>query len=336
MREIGRWSVRGATARTLVWDGEDLVDPAGGWSRFKPDGTWEHARVRYAFPFDQAIRSPSGRYTAICVRRGTKALLLDGQSIVRELNRSFYLADAYEYPIALGRLPDGQEVVAHCPERYNALEIELLETGERLAQRTANPMDFFHSRLQISSDGRYLLSAGWIWHPVEGLLVFDLQRALSEPASLDRDALFTFGYIGFEIEAASFSPGGVVVLATSDALDELDDDYDEFTGGIGPREVVRYSPAERKILSRARVSEPVGTIMPVGQEGEWAVGFFEHPKLFDTRSGEVIARWSDLSTGRQAGSIVHGIEPPPPLALDPDGHRFAVGGSDGITAILLG
>jgi hypothetical protein len=336
MREIGRWAVPGAAARTLTWDGEELVDPAGGWVRFRPDGTWEHPRVRYAFPFDQAVRSPSGRYTAICVRRGTKALLLDGLAVLRELNRSFYLADAYEYPLALGRLPDGREIVVHCPDRYNVLEVDVVETGERLTQRAANPTDYFHSRLQVSSDGRYLLSAGWIWHPVEGLVVFDLQRGLTEPASLDRDALFSFGYIGFEIEAAAFSSGGIVVLATSDALDELDNDYSEFTRGIGPRELVRYSPAERKILSRAHTSEPVGTIMPVGPEGEFTVGFFEHPKLFDARTGEVVARWADLRTGRQAGSIIHGIEPPPPLALDTNGSRFAVGGSDGITAVLLG
>jgi hypothetical protein len=323
-------------ARTLVWDGEELVDPAGGWARFRPDGAWERGRVRYPFPFDQAARSPSGRYTAILVRRGTKALLLDGQSVLRELDRSYYLADAYEYPIALGRLPDGREIVVHCPNRYDALQIDLLETGERLTQRAANPTDFFHSRLQVSADGRYLLSAGWIWHPVEGLQVFDLQRGLAEPTSLDHDPLFGFGYAGFDIEAAAFSFGGVVVLATSDAVDVLDDDYGEFAGGIGPREVVRYSPTERRILSRARVSEPVGTIMPVGPEGELAVGFFEHPKLFDTRSGEVIARWPDLSMGRQAGSIIRGIELPLPLALDPIRRRFAVGGSSGVTAILLG
>lgn len=91
----------------LRWDGDDLVDFANGPDRWRLDGTADVPRVRrsFGFPFDQAIVSPSGRFQAVYAERGTKALLLHEGKIVRELNRSYYHAEDYDYPIALGVLP---------------------------------------------------------------------------------------------------------------------------------------------------------------------------------------------------------------------------------------
>ncbi len=65
---------------------------------------------------------------------------------------------------------------------YNRLEIEDARTGEPLtAGPEREPDDFFHSRLAVSPSGRYLLSAGWVWHPWGCLVVFDLRQALADP-----------------------------------------------------------------------------------------------------------------------------------------------------------
>lgn len=64
-------------------------------------------------------------------------------------------SEAYRYPVALFTLPDGRTGIAHCPERYNRLEIEDAITGERLtASGQREPRDVFHSRLAVSGDGR--------------------------------------------------------------------------------------------------------------------------------------------------------------------------------------
>jgi hypothetical protein len=84
--------------RSLCWRGDELVDWVGGGRAFAADGTERPARVIYGYRFDAATASPDGRFAVIYERLGTKGLLLHDGRIVRELDRSFYHAAAYEYP----------------------------------------------------------------------------------------------------------------------------------------------------------------------------------------------------------------------------------------------
>jgi hypothetical protein len=43
-------------------------------------------------------------------------------------------------------------------------------------------VDFFHSRLAVSPDGRFLLSAGWVWHPLSLAEIYELPRCWNSPA----------------------------------------------------------------------------------------------------------------------------------------------------------
>ncbi len=67
---------------SLAWEGDDLVDVVGGWRRWDADGAETPGRVSWAYPFDQAVVSPSGRFHVIYAERGTKALLLDNGRVV--------------------------------------------------------------------------------------------------------------------------------------------------------------------------------------------------------------------------------------------------------------
>jgi hypothetical protein len=84
---------------------------------FHLDGAVEKAKVRWAFPFDAAQSTPDGRIAVIYQRRGTKGLVLRGERVLRELNRSFYHADAYEYPIChrATTSPDSKDTTFGCP-----------------------------------------------------------------------------------------------------------------------------------------------------------------------------------------------------------------------------
>jgi hypothetical protein len=101
--------------RSLCWRGDQLVDWVGGSRAFASDGTEQLAKVRYGYRFDAATASPDGRFAVIYERLGTKGLLLHDGRIVRELDRSFYHAQAYEYPIALFNDREGRVLLAHCP-----------------------------------------------------------------------------------------------------------------------------------------------------------------------------------------------------------------------------
>jgi hypothetical protein len=322
-----------SSVRSLVWHGDDLVDWVDGGVRFRMDGTRLDSHVRFGDRFDSAVTSPSGEYAVIYERLGTKGLVLKNGKIVREINRSYYQAEAYEYPVHLFRLPGGDEVIAHCPDEYNRIDIDLLETGRRLTSRTpVNPADFFHSRLSTSSDGRWLVSAGWVWHPFSGIALYDLSRALDNPSLLD---VATGPKHDAEVGSAAFWGKDHLFINSpadaegySDDEDEVDPTLTLVRGYIG-----QYALPHQRYVRLRQTEAEVGTMMPVHHE--YVVGFYDYPKLFHVPTGRVVKSWPDLSAGKQTMSIIWGIDPVPPIAMDPPNRRFAVADSEKITVVTI-
>ena len=322
MKEINRTIIpikSGHEVRALCWHGDELVDWAG-IIRYRLDGTSSGPTVNYAYRFDHAVSSASGDYVVLYELLGTKGLILKRGNVVREINRSFYHADVYEYPVGLFTLPDRREVIAHCPDHYNVIEIEEVESGKRLTSRSGEAADFFHSRFQVSPDGRFLLSAGWIWHPFDTIQLFDIGQALQTPEILDRNwsGDLSDANVG-EIHTADFNGPDLIVFAG---------DTEEESPRLGV-----YSIHANAILTSCALDSPAGTLMPLG---DVAVSFYESPKLLDLPTGKVLIRWPELSTGQQNSSIVHHIDRVPPIALDRLNRRFAVADSEAITVVQLG
>src|SRR5688572_29619522 len=94
------------TASALVWRDDTLIDWVSSGTRYGLDGACAHGHYGYRYRFDAAI--DCAPYTVLYQRRGTKGLVLEDGRIIRELNRSFYCADAYEYPVALWRANSGR------------------------------------------------------------------------------------------------------------------------------------------------------------------------------------------------------------------------------------
>lgn len=304
--------------RSLCWDGETLVDWVSGGNRYELDGSICRRRVNYAFDFDASIVSPSGEYAVIYTDCGTTALLLRQGKILRQLSRDFYYANAYQYPITFARLPDGREVLIHCPESYCRLEIEEIETGDRITGTLERDgPDVFHSRLSVSPGGRWLMSAGWVWHPVDVVYVYDLAEAIREPATLDKEGLSPPG--AWEMSSASFSGPDAVVIGTSDEFYGDEDDSDDLRPGknvIGMWEIgaASYSAA-------VSLEHPPGAIMAL--DDRFAICFFGHPRLIDFDQARTVHEWHEIDSGEQARSITWGKESPR-IALDPQNARFAV------------
>ena len=323
MKEINRTVIpikSGHKVRALCWHDDELVDWAG-IIRYQLDGTSSGPTVNYAYRFDHAVSSASGEYVVLYEQLGTKGLILKRGKVVREINRSFYHAHVYEYPVALFTLPDRREVIAYCPDHYNVIEIEEVESGNRLTSRTGEAADFFHSRLQVSSDSKYLLSAGWVWHPWDTIQLFDIAQALQSPESLDRtwNGDLSSANVG-EIHTAAFNGPDLIV----------------FAGEVEEEEIIRlgsYSIEANAVLTSCVLDSPAGTLMPLG---DIVISFYECPKLLDLATGKVLHRWPELSTGSQNSSIVYHIDRVPPIALDPLNRRFAVADSEAITVVQLG
>jgi len=308
--------------RALVWDGDALLNRAGG-AIYRLDGSTDHVGRRYSYAFDAVTTLPGSDLSVVYSRLHTKGLVIRGSEEVREINRSYYQADAYEYPVALGRLPTGREVLVHCPEAYNRLEIEDLVTGERLttgAQR--QPCDFFHSRLAVSPDGQWLLSAGWVWQPFDRIEVFDLVKAMTDPAHLDENGIGIDAWS--EHSSATFLPDGHLAMWLVGDIDGEDTAVQ--SGAL--RIVDPAQPVDATVVSPV---DALGTILAV--DNDHVLALHGHPRLIELKSGAVVRSWPEVRSGLQMSSILPRNEPPPCFALDAINRRCAIAEDTGITVI---
>ncbi|MEV4319753.1 hypothetical protein [Actinocrispum sp. NPDC049592] len=315
--------------RTLVWQGGELYDVSVGWYRID-DGEHSRRSAGYGSRFDAVTVSPRGDVVALTDTLGTKALLVSADgNVIREFDRSYYYADRYRYPLALFTLPDGRTGLAHCPDDYNRLEIEVAETGERLTEGAGRkPADFFHSRLAVSASGRYLLSAGWIWHPLDTLAVFDLHHALAEPESLDVSGGLFKIRVETEIAGACFV-GDEIVVSTPD--EPYDDELEEQLE-LEPNMLAGWSPVTGEYTWRKQLDLAAGDLVPLGGN---VLALYDHPRLFGP-AGELIQEWPDLATGTAQSSIVAAnaaFSGPARIAIGED--RFAVTDGERVTVVHL-
>lgn len=319
-----------AEVSSIAWDGDAVVDLARGNQAYGMDGTRRDSQFFWGYPFDMGIVGPSG-VVAVAHRRGTKGLVAWGElrGQYREINRSFYCADAYDYPVALFAGPAGRALLVHCPDSYAQLEVEDAITGEGLTRRDPSSIDFFHSRLTVSRSGRWLASAGWVWHPVAMLHLVDLEAALSgTPEALDQPAIPPLDISDQEIGGVAWTPDDHLLISTTKEALGNDDPPPLPTSGIGCFDVGRNSWCFTTTLD-----QPGGEIMDLGDHRHVLV-VDQHPRLLDARTGDEIASWPDLPTGSHASPIDDRDRRL--VALDPAGLRFAVASNRTLTLVALG
>jgi hypothetical protein len=317
-----------ATPKALVWQDDELVSECGRrWGR---DGVERKAVFAWSFPFDAGITSASGRYSAVYQERGTKGVLLERERLVRELNRSYYQARNSDYPLALGTLGDGREVVVHCPDEYNVLQIEDAASGERLTAGSREPQDVFHSRLSLSPDGRYLLAVGWFWHPFGIAMVYDTALALTDPATLDGEGLLpSAAVMSGEVTAGCWLDVDRLVLATG-----AEGWSEEEESALPPRHLGVWSVSEERWLHRNPIAdaEPGVLLLP---RGDHVISLLGHPRLLDTATGRLVAEWPEVGVPAKATCFGVSHVPSPVAALHPDGTRLAIAQSESIALITL-
>ena len=267
------------------------------------------------FPFDAALASPDGRCAVVYQRLGTKALVLYDGRIRREIDRSYYCAEAYDHPLAIfcraNRL-----LIARCSE-YDRLEIEDALTGESvLGTCVRKPTDFFYSQLVVNPSGTRLASAGWIWHPVDAVEWFDIDSAIEDGGELDT---------GQMVPECDFDAGA----EHSSAL-WLDDDR-LLVAERGPANRLHVFDTHLRTLARSLdVDAPLGRMMRLGRTH--IVAFHEHPRIVSLETGKTVHTFTELDGGNQLGPISVGARCPP-IAMDEAHARFAIADATSIAVV---
>lgn len=304
-----------SAARTLLWQGGGLVD----WMERGVDGS-----------FDSALPVLDGRGCLLYERLGTQAVLLEEGRLRRKFSRSEYQSGRFDYPICVSPLKEGRQLLIHCPEEYNRLEIEELLTGTRLSTRDSESRDFFHSRLQVSPNGRWLLSAGWYWHPIDALRIFDLDKALADPESLDQTGEFEILNTDLEVQSAVFTPDShlLIVTANDEEYEVLEEE--ETFYGLRAGQVGLFSMEERRMLWMKDWKSRPGSLV-IG--GPWAVSLYQHPRLWRWRDWALVHEWPHLFSGKQISSISTIDANVPAMAFDLAAGRFAISSSEGVSVV---
>jgi hypothetical protein len=181
----------------------------------------------FAYPFDSI--SGNGTYAVQYEKYGTKGLLVrvDGIKEIREINRNYYQARDCAYPITIFTLPDGRDALIHCPIEYCSLDIELAADGDCLTRRDYPSNDIFHSKLEVSEDGRFLMENAWLWQPWSIVQAYDLQLALQNPDSLDGEGVRIpqGGSLCWEPESVTICGHSVVTASVLQENDDPDNRY---------------------------------------------------------------------------------------------------------------
>ncbi len=311
--------------QSLQWTREGLTDWVSGGTLYRLDGTTRSSGMYIGYRFDSAMVSPSGRYSVIYERLGTKGVIFEGTKQIREINRSYYCAESYEFPIAFLMLDNGEEALAYCPKEYNQLEIEDVSTGKRITSSLIHRAeDFFHSRLRVNSISTLLVSVGWFWHPWLHVNVYDLVRALEQPESNESDELSPI--FGIELNNAMFY--GDTLMITSPSAPENNPEPLELST---PNTLGIFNVTTRGWDSIHPLELPIGLFFPLSLR--YIVSFYEYPKVIDLHTGQVLHCWENLNTKIQESCITSEKELPPPFAMDSNGARFAVW-QDGMITVV--
>lgn len=163
-----------------------LVAESTRLSRVLPDGAASVVAPLPELEGELELRA-LGRWACVAERFGLHAALIDlDTGATRPYSREDYHCDVSSYSVALLRI-DGRVVVA-LQTQWCRLDLFDAETGALLTDReiirredgsTENHVDFFHSRLLVSPGHTRLVSNGWVWAPVDVLMMFRLEDFLA-------------------------------------------------------------------------------------------------------------------------------------------------------------
>jgi hypothetical protein len=315
------------SVQTITWLDERIVDWCSAGESYSLKGeVAQLAKYHFAYPFDSAIQSEDPRYVFIYQKLGTKGLLIKDGEILREINRSYYCANVYEYPAAfLSR--KGRLYLVHCPISYCQLDFEDVETGEIVTNTMSRkPADIFHSRVEVSTSGNYLMSKGWVWHPVDVVSVFSIEQCFANPTELD-NSQYDFLDAGFEICTASFiGDDKVLVGSSSEVLTEAN--IQNFaTNSIGIWNI--HDNTFSNVITPAF---EFGNLFAINERLCWDI--YKFPKVIDLSTGEIADKAEDVYSGEQRSSIIMENDSQPAIAFDVGRKRLAIRGKQDITVLI--
>jgi len=184
-------------------------------------------KIYYHFPF-VCVTERYGLHAAV-------VNVVDRHTL--NLSREDYHSDVSSYSIGFLER-DGRMLLIH-QTQWNRLDITDLETGEMLTTREViykkteeteqinnrtypkfekkNYIDFFHSLLHVSPDGKHFLSNGWVWQPVDNIICFETGSFFNEYETCGKHIEYWRGY-AWDRPCAFVGNDMIVIAADKDNI----------------------------------------------------------------------------------------------------------------------
>lgn len=321
-----RQTLKTNNLQSMSWFNDTLVDWTNAGKQYFTNGqVREIGKYNYAFNFDSSIISNNGQYAVIYQKQGTKGLLLKNGEILREINRSYYQADNYEYPVAFVTAKNGKTYLIHCPSEYCRIDFEEVETGKVITNHKGRkPSDFFHSRFEISPDNTTFISKGWAWHPYDFVEIFDIEECIQNPLLLDKSKISPV--VDAEICTASYINNDLILIGSPNHTEPFNHDLsDKLKNG----QVAVWNIKSNTISGIVSANFTIGGHLTAIDE-EYAWDLFDYPKIVNYQTGQVEEKLEDIFTGQQVSSIIHHLDNLPKIAFNRKTKQVAISNKDKI------
>lgn len=311
---------------TLNWLDDKIIDWSRAGESYAITGERKQlGKYHIGYKFDNSICSTNGRYVFLFERLGTKGILLKDGNIMREINRSYYMAEVYEYP-AIFINHNNRVYLAHCPVSYCQIDFEDVETGELVTNiRTRKPADIFHSRLELSVGEKFLMSKGWVWHPLDIINIYNVEECFSNPLLLDR-VDYNYPEVGTEICTASFIDDTKVLVGSSDEVID-----DEITSNLPAKSFAVWNFRDNTFLNCNTPEFEFGNLFSINEKLFWDI--YKFPKVIDVETGQIIDKAEEVYSGEQKSSILYNTNKQPQVAFDKSRKRLAIKQDDKVIII---
>jgi|GEM_PF-543656 len=324
LQKMQRQTIETDYLRTIDWIGNEIVDWNSAGMCYSLDGKKKQLqKYHFGFNCDNSITSKCGNYAFIFKKLGTKGLLLKNGEVLREINRTYYQSESYEFPATFLEY-NGKTFLVHCPNSYCQIDFEDVETGEILTNISERkPQDIFHSRLEVSPDNKYILSKGWIWHPMDVIELYDVEEGFKNPISLDSGKNIPNSTT--EICSASFINNDKIILSSSS------ESFDEENDIIPTNHIAIWNFKEDKIERIIKPKAEVRNIFAIDENYCWDL--YKYPKIIDLKNGDIKSQIPEIFSGYQCSSIIGFIEKLPKIAYNKKNKKIAISSEDKIEVL---
>jgi hypothetical protein len=147
-------------------------------------GVIANAGLELARPMLRVSRD--GTLVAVVDAQGVRGAIVDlaKRCTILPLVREDYHAEHCTFPIAF--VERDRTLVVWGPE-WNRVDIVDPRTGESVTARAPiehgsdHYLDYFHSGLEVSPGGSWIVSNGWIWHPYGSVVAWSVDAWLANP-----------------------------------------------------------------------------------------------------------------------------------------------------------